>query len=292
VLPGLAYITSPVDLGIVSDVNYSVPKIVVYVGIALAALWGFHLLALKLEPYLLREAHQQAVFLEGIAGRFLPIAIAGSAALSLFLELAVIRWQGTVFEFFAFYKNYGLLACFAGLGLGYALSRSKEGIPLMLVLPILAWQFILLIALRFGLPTRPYSLEALSRTAQHGLDSNAGPGRSDLFADHGGFLSDGPCVCSGWSTLRETDGTQESTFRLRIESTGQRAGRIADVSGLVFVDAAGGVVWTVRSGVAAIFRANTQNAAAGNGLCHGGAAVAGLAGESAVEQSVFPLSIT
>jgi hypothetical protein len=161
VLPGLAYITSPVDLGIVSDVNYSVPKIVVYVGIALAALWGFHLLALKLEPYLLREAHQQAVFLEGIADRFLPIAIAGSAALSLFLELAVIRWQGTVFEFFAFYKNYGLLACFAGLGLGYALSRSKEGIPLMLVLPILAWQFILLIALRFGLPTRPYSLEAI-----------------------------------------------------------------------------------------------------------------------------------
>jgi len=30
------------------------------------------------------------------------------------LGVAVIRWQGSIFEFFAFYKNYGLLACFAG----------------------------------------------------------------------------------------------------------------------------------------------------------------------------------
>jgi Spermine/spermidine synthase domain len=161
VLPGLAYVSSPMDGGVVSDLGYSVPKIAVYISISLGALLGFHLLALRLEPYLLREAHQQAAFLEGISDRFLSIAIAGSAALSLFLELAVIRWQGSVFEFFAFYKNYGLLACFAGLGLGYALSRSKEGIPFILVLPILAWQFILLIALRFGLPSRPYSLEAI-----------------------------------------------------------------------------------------------------------------------------------
>ena len=51
---------------------------------------------------------------------YLAVAIVASAALSLLLELAIIRWHGTVFEFFAFYKNYGLLACFAGLGLGYA----------------------------------------------------------------------------------------------------------------------------------------------------------------------------
>jgi len=54
--------------------------------------------------------------------------------LSLFLELAVIRWQGTVFEFFAFYKNFGLLACFAGLGLGYALA-SRDRIYLALAIP-------------------------------------------------------------------------------------------------------------------------------------------------------------
>ena len=161
VLPGLAYITSPTESGVISPAGETFLKVAAYIGISLAALIGFRLLALRLERYLLRESQNQAAFLEDISYRFLPIAIAGSAALSLFLELAVIRWQGTIFEFFAFYKNYGLLSCFAGLGLGYALSRSKEGIPLILVLPLLAWQFILLIGLRFGLPNRPYSLEAI-----------------------------------------------------------------------------------------------------------------------------------
>ena len=44
--------------------------------------------------------------------------------LSLFLELAVIRWHGSEWEMFAFYKNFSLLACFLGLGLGYALARA------------------------------------------------------------------------------------------------------------------------------------------------------------------------
>src|SRR5712671_7710063 len=133
----------------------------VYGVAALAMLATLRLLLWKVEPHLLQESLDQAAFLENIPDRFLSVAIAGSALLSLFLELAVIRWQGSIFEFFAFYKNYGLLACFAGLGLGYALSRSKEGIPLILTLPLLAWQFGLLIALRWGLPNRPYSLETI-----------------------------------------------------------------------------------------------------------------------------------
>ena len=118
----------------------------------------FYLLLAKIEPYLLRASRNQAAFLDNIPGPFLPIAIAAAAALSLFLELAVIRWQGTIFEFFAFYKNYGLLACFAGLGLGYALCRSEDGIPLNLTIPLLAWQLGLLTALRFALPGH-YSLD-------------------------------------------------------------------------------------------------------------------------------------
>jgi hypothetical protein len=161
ILPGLAYTSSPANASAIPSAAASFLRITLYGGIAIAAIVGFYLLALKLEPHLLKESLSQAAFLENISDRFLSIAIAGSAALSLFLELAVIRWQGSVFEFFAFYKNYGLLACFAGLGLGYALSRSKEGIPLILSLPLLAWQFILLISLRFGLPSRPYSLEAI-----------------------------------------------------------------------------------------------------------------------------------
>ena len=82
-----------------------------------------------------------------IPDRLLDFAIAGAAALSLFLELAMIRWQASVFPFFAFYTNFGLLACFAGLGLGYALS-GRERIPLLLVAPALAWQVVVLLSLK------------------------------------------------------------------------------------------------------------------------------------------------
>jgi len=63
------------------------------------------LLLLKLEPYIMNESLDQAAFLETIPNRSLSIAIAGSSALSLFLELAVIRWQGSIFEFFAFLQK-------------------------------------------------------------------------------------------------------------------------------------------------------------------------------------------
>lgn len=162
ILPGYAYLSNSYSGGIaVVAAPASVLGVVIYVGVALAALAAFYAFTGKLVPLLSQEALEQASFLEVIPERFLGIAIAGAAALSLFLELAVIRWQGTIFEFFAFYKNYGLLACFAGLGLGYALSRSKDGIPLLLVFPLLCWQFVLLIGLRFGLPKRAYSLEAI-----------------------------------------------------------------------------------------------------------------------------------
>jgi hypothetical protein len=82
----------------------------------------------------------QASFLDTLDLKYVDLAIIFSAALSLFLELALIRWQSSVLEFLAFYKNFSLLACFAGLGLGYALAR-RTHIPLLLVIPLLAWQF-------------------------------------------------------------------------------------------------------------------------------------------------------
>src|SRR6202045_3381140 len=161
ILPPLAYFSSP-DA---ASAGFSLAEVFSYLaayGIAaVLASVGFHLLLKRLDVWLLEESQGQVAFLESISDRFVPVAIVASAGLSLFLELAVIRWQGTIFEFFAFYKNYGLLACFAGLGLGYALCRSENGIPLILTLPLLAWQFGLLIALRWGLPNRPYSLEAI-----------------------------------------------------------------------------------------------------------------------------------
>jgi hypothetical protein len=106
-------------------------------------LWPF-------EPRLDRHACDQAVFLRSFPDRYVRLAIFGSAALSLFLELAIIRWQGTVFEFFAFYKNFSLLCCFAGLGLGYAMANSKR-IPLTFTVPLFAWQFVLMLGMRYGM---------------------------------------------------------------------------------------------------------------------------------------------
>ena len=101
----------------------------------------------KFQPFLDADAVLQSQLLDNLDAKYVDIAIAGSAALSLFLELALIRWQGTVLEFLAFYKNFSLLACFAGLGLGYALA-SRSRIPLLLVPPLLAWQFVLMMVAR------------------------------------------------------------------------------------------------------------------------------------------------
>jgi hypothetical protein len=115
----------------------------------------------RLAPIIDTAAHSQADFLDSIPNRYLGAAIFTSAALSLFFELAIIRWQATVFELFAFYKNFSLLACFAGLGLGYALGGRKF-VPLFLTAPLLCWQFTLLLGLRYGLsPNDRTSLKML-----------------------------------------------------------------------------------------------------------------------------------
>jgi SAM-dependent methyltransferase len=94
----------------------------------------------------------QAEFVDALPPHRLDAAIFCAAALSLFLELTVIRWQGTVFEFFAFYKNFTLLSCFAGLGLGYALA-GRDRLALPAVVPLLVWQFGFLTAFRFAMPS-------------------------------------------------------------------------------------------------------------------------------------------
>jgi spermidine synthase len=96
-------------------------------------------------------SRQQLNHLASLPEARVGVAILVSAALSLVLELSLIRWQGAVFEMFAFYKNFGVLACFAGLGLGYATARHQP-IPLVLTIPLLAWQFLLFVVTRYGPP--------------------------------------------------------------------------------------------------------------------------------------------
>ena len=46
--------------------------------------------------------------------------------LSLLLELVMIRWLASVFPVFSFFKNFTLLACFLGLGAGYAVRSAAH----------------------------------------------------------------------------------------------------------------------------------------------------------------------
>jgi len=96
------------------------------------------------------DARAFSDFVDQIPLKYTGLAIAASAGVGLFLELSMIRWQGTVFEVFAFYKNFSLLSCFAGLGIGYAVSSRKQ-IPLIAVFPLMALQFVFLLALRHSL---------------------------------------------------------------------------------------------------------------------------------------------
>src|SRR3984957_6962532 len=48
-----------------------------------------------------------------------------ASALTLFTELALIRWVATEIRVFAYVKNLALLLCFLGFGLGCALARQR-----------------------------------------------------------------------------------------------------------------------------------------------------------------------
>jgi spermidine synthase len=103
----------------------------------------------------------QVRWCERFHNRKVPWAILGAAALGLLLELALIRWHGTVFELFSYHKNLTLLACFLGLGLGYALSRESH-IPLAATAPLLTFQVVVILVLRYGLsPSQRASLNWL-----------------------------------------------------------------------------------------------------------------------------------
>ena len=139
--------------------------------LALTVLFDRALIAF--EPRLDRHARDQAIFLRSFPDRYVRLAVFGSAALSLFLELAIIRWQGTVFSFFTFYKNFSLLSCFAGLGLGYSMAN-RERIALNLTIPLLAWQFALMLGMRYGMSeTQIFSLSHLPFSEQLNMGPTA-----------------------------------------------------------------------------------------------------------------------
>src|SRR3954451_11386725 len=68
--------------------------------------------------------------------------------LSLLLELVLIRWLASMFPVYSFYKNFTMLACFLGLGAGYAVAEKQPCAP-ALVLPMLALFVAVITLLRY-----------------------------------------------------------------------------------------------------------------------------------------------
>ncbi|HEX7424300.1 MAG TPA: hypothetical protein VF311_10520, partial [Terriglobales bacterium] len=83
---------------------------------------GFILAAVLLVGYRLIKPRTQA---SALPERWSLSTLFLASALTLFAELALIRWVATEVRVFAYVKNLALLLCFLGFGLGCALARQR-----------------------------------------------------------------------------------------------------------------------------------------------------------------------
>jgi hypothetical protein len=83
---------------------------------------GFILAALLLAGYRVMKPRAQNV---EPSDRWNLSTLFLASALTLFAELAIIRWVATEVRVFAYVKNLALLLCFLGFGLGCALARKR-----------------------------------------------------------------------------------------------------------------------------------------------------------------------
>ena len=67
------------------------------------------------------DRHELAIDL--LSGRTRLALLLLVSILGLFLEICLIRWHGSEFRVVSFFKNVTLLACFLGLGLGFAATK-------------------------------------------------------------------------------------------------------------------------------------------------------------------------
>jgi spermidine synthase len=84
-----------------------------------------------------------------VLGGFSYGRLAIVSVLGLFFELLMIRWISSEIRMFAYFKNFVLIACFLGIGLGCYLSRRRANVFLMM-LPLVA------IVLLVKLPWAPF----------------------------------------------------------------------------------------------------------------------------------------
>jgi hypothetical protein len=90
----------------------------------------------------LRNATRRYEFSLQTLGGFSFTRLALASAFTLFLELLMIRWISSEVRIFAYLKNYVLVSCFLGFGLGCYLSRKKINLAAHLA-PLLALVFLI-----------------------------------------------------------------------------------------------------------------------------------------------------
>jgi spermidine synthase len=103
----------------------------------------------RLWPGWTEELREHAREIDQLESRRARLIIALVVACGLFAELMLIRWHSSTFQVFGYFKNLSLLACFLGLGAGYALDRKKP-IFASLSVPAIALQFVVFHLLRFS----------------------------------------------------------------------------------------------------------------------------------------------
>lgn len=112
-------------------------------------IYCFKFLPAHLEVWISKSSEVMEAWVNKAPQPALKMSVVILAGLTLFLELVLIRWQTGLFPVFALYKNFILLACFCGIGLGYALSRNR---PLFYVasMPLMAMTILMMVLLRYG----------------------------------------------------------------------------------------------------------------------------------------------
>ena len=122
---------------------------------------------------------QKWEFSPSTLGGFSWCSLAFWSLLSLFMELLMIRWISSQIRIFAYFKNFVLIACFLGFGLGCYLARRKINLLLMLAPLAVLITIVQLpwVALRSLITMLPSFIGASSTTQIWGLPSaNSFPG--------------------------------------------------------------------------------------------------------------------
>jgi len=127
------------------------------------ALGGTILTAILLRLYAGREPIRGVLRPEDLGG-YTRRGLILSSVLSLFLELMLIRWISSEVRIFAYFKNFVLIACFLGFGVGCYLCRRV--IPVIaLIAPLIFFVFLIQLpwnALRAVIAALPVLLGATS----------------------------------------------------------------------------------------------------------------------------------